>query len=146
MTRTFKISNGDVVRSYTNSNYEFVEDREKARQDVKCVLTTSFRDSTGLGCGLEEVVGKDTENPISAFSIMPTAFGFQNRVMNGLNILKTMQRKYQFSQRTRGELIKSISPVRIRNIASDARNFRWRVDVYTLDAPAPFTLGGTAPI
>lgn len=146
MTRTFKISNGDVVRLYTNSSYEFVENREKCRQDVKCVLTTSFRNSTGLGCGLEDVVGADTENPVSAFSITPAAFKFQNRVMNGLNILKTTQRKYQFSQRTRGELIASISPVRIRNIADDARNFRWRVDVYTLDAPAPFTLGGVAPL
>lgn len=143
MTKTWKITNGDIVRLPGNTGYYTVEGREKCRQDVQNSLSTDSRDSTNLGCGLDECIGVDADNPASAFSSAPAAFEFQTRVRAGLNRLKATQKQFQFSERTAQELIYDVGPVQIWPIAEDTRNFRWRVDIMTIDGRANFTVNGS---
>jgi len=141
MTWTTKVSNGDEVRNTWNNGYETVEKINKAKQDVKMTLGTEVR-RNGLGCGLEEVIGKDSENPTNTFSKAPALFEIQMRVRTGLSRLRQLQRTKQASHRYPSEVIHEFSPVQVWPIADDPRNFYWRVDVMTVMRRASFQING----
>jgi hypothetical protein len=143
MARTLKITNGDIVK-YLGSTYSYqlLSGREKVTQDIKMVLTTSVRASTGLGCGLDDVIGQDTMNSVSSFTQFPAVFDFQNRVRVGLERLSTAQKNYLYGQRSNDEIIKDISAVRIWPASSDLRNYRWRVDVLTIKGKEGISITG----
>lgn len=143
MSQTWKIVNGDIVRYYTNTGYVFVEDTDKIKQDVQMVLTTDERSTTGLGCGLDGAIGDTVENPSSVYMQAPVAFEFQNRVRVGMNRLRSAQRTYQFSQRTPKELLYDAGSVQIWPDFEDPRNFRWRLDVSTVDSRSSFQVNGS---
>jgi len=142
MAKSLKIYNGDIVRSYTNNGYVFVNDNEKVRQDVALVLTTDVRPSTGLGCGLDKLIGSDTENTATSFSIFPVASDFQARVRVGLSRLKKAQQDYLFDQRGPKELIYDFSPAQIWQLMEDPRNYGFSVNVLTEDGTANFAVKG----
>lgn len=143
MSKTWKIVNGDIVRYYTNIGYTFIENTDKIKQDVQMVLTTDERTTTGLGCGLDGAIGSDLENPSSVYMQAPVAFEFQNRVRVGMNRLRSAQRAYQFSQRGPKELLYDAGSVQIWPDFNDPRDFRWRLDVTTVDSRAAFQVNGS---
>lgn len=134
---------GDIVRSYTNSGYQTVTGKDKVRQDVANNLATDVRDSTGLGCGLDDSIGIDTENPMTAFALAPVAFDFQMKVQTGMNRLMSAQQTYISDYRPNTELIAASGPVQIWQIREDPRNFRWSLPVTTVDGRAKFVVNGT---
>ena len=146
MARTLKFSNGDIVRLYTNQGYEYLSDQAKIKQDVSLMLTSGVRSSTSLGCGLDELIGDDTLEPIAAYSEFPVIFDFQQRVRVGLSRLRSAQRTYQFDQRSPKELIFDFSPVEIWRAAEDPRNYKWKVDVITEDGRTSFSINGGARV
>jgi hypothetical protein len=140
---TWKVVDGDVVRSYTNTGYTSVSGKDKVRQDVACIVATDMRDSTGLGCSLGSSIGIDVENPASAFAITPVAFDFQMKVQTGMNRLMAAQKNYQSEYRTDEELISSSGPVQIWQLQADPRNFGWLLPVSTIaGGKANFALNG----
>jgi len=142
MAKTLKFENGDIVREHTNVGYQMVTDNQKLRQDVSNMLTTSVRSSTGLGCGLDELTGDDSDNPVNAHSTFPIIFDFQTKVRIGLQRLKEEQRSHLFLQRSPRELIYDFSPAQLWRSASDPRSIQWRVDVLTEDGGTSFSLNG----
>lgn len=146
MSRTLKIDKGDIVRLYTNQDYEYISDQTKVKQDVGMILTTGIRTSTGLGCGLDELIGADTLEPIAGYAEFPVIFDFQQRVRVGLSRLRSAQRSYQFEQRSPKELIFDYSPVEIWRAAEDPRNYKWKVDVITEDGRTSFSINGGARV
>lgn len=142
MTKTFKIKNGDIVRNIFNNGYEMIFGRNKVNQDVRNILTTDVRNTTGLGCGLDELIGADSSNPASIFSPSPVMFEFQTRVSGGLSVLMATQKEYLYGNRPSSELIFSYSPVEIWPNNDDPRNFRWRVNISTVDGKSGFTVSG----
>lgn len=142
MTKTLKIKNGDMVRSVFNNGYEMVSGRDKVKQDVNNILTTDVRKTTGLGCDLDELIGMDSDNPASIFSPSPVMFEFQMRVSGGLNVLMSTQKEYLYGSRPSSELIFAYTPVEIWPIGDDPRNFRWRVNISTVDGKSGFTVSG----
>ena len=144
MSKTLKFHNGDMVRSYLNSSYNYVEDKEKVRQDVKLMLTSGVRKSTGLGCGLDEVVGQSVNNPVCAYAQFPIVFEFQTRLRVGLSRLKSAQRRRQIRQRTPGELIFDFTPAEVWMDNGDPRNYKWSVNIITEDGKSNFSIGGAA--
>jgi hypothetical protein len=146
MAKTLKITNGDIVRSATNAQYTYVEDKEKVRQDVREVLTTSINPLTGLGSDLDSIVGSTSFNPADTYSYLPPMFNFQGNVESALNRLIRVQKSYLLSQRTYHELISGVSPVQIWPIVGDPRNFRWKVQIKTYFNTYGFNVGGTTRI
>jgi len=142
-TWTWKIVDGDMVRSYTNSGYTTVNGKDKVRQDVAMVLSTDTRSSTGLGCNLDDSIGLDSDNPASAFALVPIAFDFQMKVQTGMNRLMSAQQGYQSDYRPNTELISTSGPVQIWQIREDPRNFRWSLPVLTVDGRSSFTINGS---
>jgi hypothetical protein len=142
MSKSLKFENGDIVRNFNNSGYTYVEDNAKLQQDVKRILTTNIRKTTGLGCSLDEVLGNDIFSASEDFSTYPAVFEFQNRLRSGINNLKNAQRKYLFAQRTSKELIHDFSPAIVWATAEDPRNFKWRIDIVTQDGNGNFSING----
>jgi hypothetical protein len=142
MSKGLKFENGDIVRNFTNTGYETVEGNAKIRQDVKMILSTNPRKSTGIGAGLSATIGTDNENPASPYLQFPVAVAFQRKVRDGLNNLKKAQRLYQFKQRPDTELIDSFSTVQVIPHSDNPMNFDWRVEVYTVDYVASFPITG----
>lgn len=146
MSRTLKFKDGDVVRLYTNQDYEYVSGSAKVKQDVGLILTSGIRASTGLGCGLDDLIGDDTLEPVAAYSEFPVIFDFQQRVRVGLSRLRSAQRSYQFEQKTPKELIFDFSSAEIWRQAEDPRNYKWKVDVITEDGKSSFSINGGARV
>ena len=144
MARTLRFVNGDVVRSDDGVGYSFVEGKEKAKQDVSCIITSDVRNSNGLGCGLSKLVGSETMAYATAYTQYPVVFDFQRSLYNGLNRLKSAQKYYQYDTRTPDELIFDFSPVRVYYSDQDPRTFEWNMDVFTVDGKSNFPVGGTA--
>lgn len=129
MSWTFKIENGDIVRAPYNNGYLQLEGSAKLKQDVEMCLTTDIRSSSGIGCGLDEVIGKDVMNPVSSFMQFPAVVEFQSRVTSGMNRLKRILERTLLNYRSQSELIVEVSPVQIWPMDDDPRNYRWRVDI-----------------
>ena len=146
MSRTLKVTDGDVVRLFTNQDYEYLSEGEKVRQDVGLMLTSGIRASTGLGCGLDDLIGDDTLEPIAAYAEFPVIFDFQQRVRVGLSRFRSVQRSYQFEQKTPKELVFDFSPAEIWRAAEDPRNYKWKVDVITEDGKTSFSINGGARV
>ena len=146
MAKTLKFQNGDMVRLFTNSGYEYVSDGDKVKQDVALMLTSGVRGSTGLGCGLDEVVGEVGNNPTYAYAQFPIVFEFQTRLRVGLDRFKSAQRRYQFSQRTPKELVYEYTQAEVWIDPVDPRSYRWSVNVITEDGSANFSVGGGARV
>ena len=146
MSKTLQFINGDMSRIYTNQNYYYVEDNAKVKQDVGLMLTSGVRNSTGLGCGLDSLIGDDTLTPISAYSEFPVIFDFQQRVRVGLSRLRSVQREYHYDQRPPKELIFDFSSVNIWRAAEDPRNYKWKVDVITEESKSSFSINGGARV
>lgn len=142
MSRTLKFVNGDMVQSDDGFGYAFVSGKDKAVQDVECIITTDVRPTTGLGCGLRAILGEDTMAYSAAYTQYPAVFDFQRSLYNGLNRLKSAQKFYQYDTRTPDELIFDFSPVRVWYSDQDPRNFEWSIDVFTVDGKSNFTVGG----
>lgn len=142
MMYTSQIINGDEVRSVGGSGYETVSGKDKIRQDVKMVLTTNTRNTTGLGAQLEDSIGKDVENPASFYTNTPFMFEFQMRVKSALDRLKRIQRRFQYSYRVPAELIHEFTTVNIWPVKEDPRNFRWKVDIITVDGSSKISIKG----
>lgn len=142
MSRTLAIENGDVVRSLTKEQYQFIDGKNKARQDVAMILTTDIRNDTGDGCGLDRVIGSKIDRRGFAYMQGSIILNFQMRIQAGLNRFIKSQRSYHYSQRTKDELIQEVGSVQVWKIPDDPRNFRWRVDVITVDGGANFYISG----
>jgi len=141
MSYTVKIENGDVVRNHSNTGYETITRKDKLRQDCRMVLTTGIR-ADGIGCGLDEVIGKHTDGePENAFG-SPAMFEFQSRASSGISRFRYVQRHTMFSRRTPEELLDSYTPVQIWPDTEDPRTFRWRVDFYSFLGKYAFSLEG----
>ena len=143
MSKGLKFVNGDIVRNFTNTGYAYVEDKEKCRQDVKMVLSTDARESTGIGAGLDATIGTDVENAVAPFLLFPAAIEFQKKVRQGINNLKKAQRLYQYRQRPDTELIDRFSTVQVIPHQDDPRNYDWRIEVYTVDYTSSFPISGS---
>jgi hypothetical protein len=143
MSTTLKIANGDIVK-YSGSKYGFetISGRDKVTQDLKMIFTTSIRASTGIGCGLEEVIGNDTMDFSSSYTIMPAVFDFQNRCRVGLSTLQNEQKRVGLASRTPDELIRDFSSVKIIPDSEDSRSFKWSVDVATVTGFDKITISG----
>jgi hypothetical protein len=132
--KTLKVSNGDIIKyNTTDGPYQTLYGRDKLVQEIKIILSTSVRKSTGLGCSLNDLIGTDTQNPASGFSLLPVAFEFQNRIKVGLQRLKDSQIKNGFLYRTSAELIKSFTTAKLFPAGDDPRNFYWSVDIFSKD-------------
>lgn len=142
MSKGLKFENGDIVRNFTNTGYETVENNTKLRQDVKMTLSTNPRASTGIGADLSDVLGTDLDNPVNAFLQFPAAVLFQRRIREGLQNLKKAQRLYQFRQRPDTELIDSFSTIQVIPHSDNPTNYDWRVEIYTVDYVTSFQLTG----
>ena len=142
MSQTLEIIDGDIARATTNAHYYYVTDTDKVKQDVKETLTTSINPLTGLGASLDEVIGQDAANPVSAYSYVPPLYEFQTRVDGAMNRLQAAQGSYLFSQRTYKEMISEVSAVQIWKIIDDPRNFKWRITVKTFYGKYSFSVGG----
>jgi len=139
---TTQIVDGDEVRSLGSSGYELISGKDKVRQDVRMVFSTDIRPTTGLGSKIEDSVGQETENPATAHSSIPFMFEFQMSVKSALDRLKRAQRQFHFAYRIPAELIHDFSAVQIWPVASDPRNFRWKVDIQTIDGAGLSIKGG----
>lgn len=142
MSKGLKFENGDIVRNFTNTGYETVENNAKLRQDVRMIFSTNPRKSTGIGAGLDEVIGSDVDNPVSPYLQFPAAVNFQRKVREGVTNLKKAQRLYHFRYRTDTELIDSFSPVQVIPHSDDKTNYDWRIEIYTVDYAGSFPITG----
>lgn len=142
MAWTLKIENGDVVRTPANNGYYTVTGLDKLKQECKMVLTTGVRTS-GLGTGLNRILGRTGDNEPDVGWGAPVMLQFQQWVRDGLSRYRYIQRNYQFSRRLPTELLDDFSPVRVWSDSTDPRVFRWRVDFFTLGRLPNFALGGT---
>jgi hypothetical protein len=133
MLYSSRIVNGDEVRAYNGNGYELVSGKNKLKQDVNMVFNTDVRETTGLGSKLADTVGVDAANPAVMFSPTPFMFEFQMRIKSALDRLKRAQRKFQFVYRVPKELIDDFTPVQIWPIKDDPRNYRWEVNLQTVD-------------
>jgi len=144
MTTTLKMYNGDIVRNFSNQGYEQLSDTDKLRQDVAMSLTSDVRPLTGVGCGLDQLIGTDPTNEISQYSMFPIMFEFQTRVRGGLNRLRSNQRSFNFANRTLKELIYDFSAAEVWQTPEDPRSYKFRVDVISEDGSTQFSVGGGA--
>jgi hypothetical protein len=144
MSTTLQFSNGDMVRLDGGTGYSYVSGKSKVKQDVECVITTDIRKSTGLGCGLRQIIGEDTMMYTSSYTQYPAVFDFQRNLYNGLSRLKSAQKFYQYDTRTPDELIFDFSTVKVWYSDQDPRNYEWSINVFTEDRRSNFTVGGTA--
>jgi hypothetical protein len=142
MSWTFKVVKGDIVRKPVNNGYDSVTGLDKLRQECRMVLTSGVRRS-GIGTGLERILGRTTDNEPDLGWSSPPMLQFQQWVRDGLSRYRYVQRNFQFSRRTPAELLDDFSPVQIWMDGTDPRVFRWRVDFYTLGKLPNFALGGT---
>lgn len=146
MSKTLKIYNGDIVRNFSNQGYETLENTDKLRQDVAMSLTTDTRSSTGIGCGLDQLVGSDPTDEIAQYALFPILFDFQTRVRAGLNRLRSNQRSFNFANRTLKELIYDFSAAEVWQTPEDPRSYKFRVDVISEDGSTQFSVGGGARV
>lgn len=142
MSWTLKVVDGDVVRLHTNVGYERVEGKDKLKQDVVMTLSTAVRPDTGIGTGLGQVIGDQTDKEPDNVYSTPAMFRFQTLVRNGLSRLKYNQRNFLFNRRTPQEMLEDFSPVQVW-ATDDPRTYRWRVDLYTMGKLPNFAVGGT---
>lgn len=141
--KTLKVTDGDIVRYTRGTGYYTVEKKDKVKQDVRMCLTTGIRTSTALGCGLDDIIGQDIDNPASIYFNAPSNFEFQNRISNGLNRLISAQKRYLVGFRPATELISNFSEVRFWRVRNDSRSFKWSVEIYTIDGRSNFTISGS---
>ena len=146
MSKTLKIYNGDIVRNFANQGFETLENTDKLRQDVAMSLTTGIRATTGVGCGLDDLIGSDPTQELSQYSLFPILFDFQTRIRSGLNRLKSAQRSYNFTYRTPTELIYDFSAAEVWQTPEDQRTYKFRVDIISDDGSTRFSVGGGASI
>lgn len=144
MATTLQFSNGDMVRLDDGTGYSYVSGKSKVKQDVECIITTDIRKSTGLGCGLKQIIGEDTMMYTSSYTQYPAVFDFQRNLYNGLSRLKSAQKFHQYDTRTPDELIFDFSTVKVWYSDQDPRNYEWSINVFTEDRRSNFTVGGTA--
>ena len=142
MSWTLKVVDGDVVRLHTNVGYEQVTGKDKLKQDVVLTLQTEVRSDTGIGTGLGQVIGSRTDKEPDQVYSTPAMFEFQTLVRNGLSRFKYNQRNYLFDRRTPAEMLEDFSPVQVW-ATDDPRNYRWRVDLYTMGNLPNLVVGGT---
>lgn len=142
MSWTLKVVDGDVVRLASNTGYERVTGKDKLKQDCRMILTTGKR-RDGIGADLDEIIGRSVDGEPDLGWSSPALFQFHQRVRNSLSRYRYMQRNFQFSRRTPQELLSSFSPVHVWADGTDPRNFRWRVDFFTMGNLPAFALEGT---
>ena len=143
MAKTLKFNNGDIVRYNRGTDYVKLEGLEKTKQDAGIILSTNIRPTTGLGAGLDELIGSLGVDDQTPYTRIPVSFNLQNRITGGLNALIDAQRRYLFGARTKDELIYEFSPVQVWKNPTDPRIFEWKVGIQTyLVTSKPVYLGG----
>ena len=143
MSWTFKIVNGDLVRTQGGHGYEIVTGKDKLKQDCKMVMTTDIR-GDGVGAALGRVIGRSPSNEEEIGQGIPMLFEFQMMVRGAITRFRNRQRAVQFSRRTPKEILDDFSPVYVSPDLEDPRKFKWRVDFFSMGGLANFSLGGTA--
>lgn len=144
MSWTFKVENGDIVRSRTQggNGYEILTGRDKLLQECKMILSTDIR-KNGIGSSLRKVIGKSNMGGEQVGQDAPLMFEFQLLVRNSINRYRQVQRQTLFSRRLFSEMLDDFSPVYVYPDPDDPRKFKWRVDFYTSRGFSNFSLGGT---
>ncbi len=141
MSWEWKIVKEDIVRNAQNTGYVRVEGKDKLRQDIENILQTAIRSDTGLGTSLGKALGDHVDGEPDLAYGTPSMFRFQRLITSGINKFRIAQRKHLFNRRTPAELLSDFSPVQVW-ATDDPRNFRWRVDFYTMGNLPNFALGG----
>lgn len=97
MTKTFKIANGDVVRSVAG-RFTFIEGRPKAEQSLARLLALD----APAGAGLDALIGSV---PTDAYALSADV---QEGIRRAFNTLVDAQRRIQRPLRTPAEMLVSI--------------------------------------
>lgn len=143
-TKTLKFDNYDITRYSRGTDYVKLQGIKKTTQDAEIVLTTNVRPTTGLGAGIDELIGKVGYDDTSALMRIPISFDLQNRISGALNALISAQRRYLFHARSREELIFEFSPVQVWKHPTNPTIYNWKVGIQTYLATAkPEYLGGS---
>jgi hypothetical protein len=140
MAWTYKVVNGDIVRNYTNTQYEKVSGKDKMRQDTRMVLTSEVR-SNGIGAGLSRFVGS-TGDYDNITATVPLIFDFQLAVRGALSRYEFITKNVLRNRRTSAEILEEFTPVQMVQDPADPRKFQWKVQLYTADSRFGFSVGG----
>ena len=130
-TKTLKFQNYDIVRYGRGTDYVKLQGIPKTTQDAEIVLTTNVRPTTGLGAGIDELIGKYGYDDVSSMMRIPISFDLQNKITGALNTLMDAQRRYLFSARSREELIYEFSPVQVWKHPTNPTIYNWKVGIQT---------------
>ena len=131
MTKTFQITDGDVLLDDRNGRPIEVEGRIKTRQDIDEMLSIETK-YDGFGAGLIELVGMIA--PLGGFALRAE---IQRRIQNAIVVVQSLQNRYQRSKRTRDEMIYGLAgvevvPVRDNTGALSVTDTSFKVEILTL--------------
>ena len=126
MTKTFKIVNGDVVRSRATGRLAFVTGKAKAEQTMKRMLALNSPE----GAGLEQVIA---DTSMDEFVISSRA---QRLVRRAFDELVRLQRSRQLTERTAEERLATIARMYVTHArfgnAPSQTGYVLRVDALTI--------------
>jgi hypothetical protein len=143
MSWSFKVENGDFIRTMGGSGYETIFGKDKLKQECKMVLTTDIRPD-GVGSSLSRILGRLSDSQESISPGSTNAFEFQMMVGNAITRYRDAQKATRFSRRDIEELLDDNSPVYVTPYPDDTRKFKWRVDFFSLANSGNFSLGGVS--
>lgn len=126
MSRTFKITNGDVDYDVRGQPAFTRTSKEKIGQDInECVLVPT--DDVGFGMGIVDMVGQ-VQDPAYVPNLI------QSRIVNGIQRLKDLQLRNQRLIRDDAELIAALVTVSAGpNSSANKTDFRFSFAVNTVD-------------
>ena len=141
MTKTFQITDGDVLLDDRNGRPIEVEGRIKARQDIDEMLSIETK-YDGFGAGLIELVGMIV--PLGGFALRAE---IQRRIQNAIVVVQSLQNRYQRSKRTRDEMIYGLAgvevvPVRDNTGALSVTDTSFKVEILTLEGSESLIVTG----
>lgn len=138
MTTTLKVYNGDVLLNQSNGQYEFMSDKVKLSQDVRCLLLIEPQTDNGFGAGLDSMIGELPSDELGPDNIN---FELGFRLRSAFKQMKSLQRLVQFGQRPLNELVDRIILVRASPDRIDRTMYRFIVSISNL-ANQVVRLGG----
>jgi hypothetical protein len=125
MSRTFKITSGDVDYDVRGQPAFTLSSKEKIAQDIsECTLVPT--DDIGFGMGIVELVG-GVQDPSNVPNLI------QSRIVNGIQRLKDLQSRNQRLIRDDGELVAALVSVSAGpNSPGSRTDFRFSFAVNTV--------------